>query len=261
MNTIATNAPALVTLRNVSFSRESRPIFTDINLDIQRGKITAIIGPSGTGKTTLLQIIGGLLAPEAGVVSVGGQNVHALPRKALYRLRQKMGMLFQNGALFTNLNAFENVAFPLREHTNFTEANIERIVLEKLAAVGLKNASHLAANQLSGGMTRRVALARAMVLNPMLILYDEPFVGLDPLALGVIVRLIASVNERYKMTSVLVSHDVQEAFQIADYVYLIEGGHVMAQGTPETLLSHSDPSVQQFVRGVPALPVQEWVSC
>lgn len=261
MNTIATNVPALVTLRNVSFSRESQPIFTDISLDIGRGKITAIIGPSGTGKTTLLQIIGGLLAPEAGVVSVEGQNVHALPRKALYQLRQKMGMLFQNGALFTNLNAFENVAFPLREHTNFTEAEIERVVLEKLTAVGLKKASQLGANQLSGGMTRRVALARAMALNPMLILYDEPFVGLDPLALGMIVRLIASVNERYKMTSVLVSHDVQEAFQIADYVYLIEGGRVMAQGTPETLLSHSEPIVQQFVRGVPALPVQEWTSC
>lgn len=244
------NTENLVTIRNLSFSREERVIFSNINMDIKRGKITAVMGPSGIGKTTLLHLIGGLLCPEQGSIEIDGQNVHRLSRKKLYRLRYRMGMLFQNGALFTNLTAFENVAFPLREHTSLSEDKIGEIVLQKLEAVGLKEASNLAANQLSGGMVRRVALARAIALNPMLIMYDEPFVGLDPIALGVIVKLIREINDDAGMTTILVSHDVNETFRIADYVYLIDGGKIIGQGTPKQLLEYADERVQRFIHGV-----------
>jgi len=244
------NTENLVTIRNLSFSREERVIFSNINMDIKRGKITAVMGPSGIGKTTLLHLIGGLLPPEQGSIEVNGQNVHRLSRKKLYRLRCRMGMLFQSGALFTNLTAFENVAFPLREHTSLSEDKISEIVLQKLEAVGLKEASNLAANQLSGGMVRRVAIARAIALNPMLIMYDEPFVGLDPIALGVIVKLIREINDDAGMTTILVSHDVNETFRIADYVYLIDGGKIIGQGTPKQLLEYADERVQRFIHGV-----------
>lgn len=244
------NIESFVKVRNLSFSREEKVIFSDINLDIPSGKITAVIGPSGTGKTTLLQMIGGLLFPDKGSVEIEGKNVHALSRKALYRLRCNMGMLFQNGALFTNLTAFENVAFPLREHTNFSEDKIREIVAEKLAAVRLTHASNLDANKLSGGMVRRVALARAIVLNPRLIMYDEPFTGLDPIALGVIVKLIREINDAFGMTTILVSHDVNETFYIADHVYMVDEGQVIASGTPEELFENGNPRVQRFLNGI-----------
>jgi phospholipid/cholesterol/gamma-HCH transport system ATP-binding protein len=249
------NPENLITVRNLSFSRENHKVFCGINMDIQRGKITVVMGPSGTGKTTLLQLIGGLLRPLRGSVEVAGQNVHRLSRSALYKLRKRMGMLFQSGALFTHLTVFENVAFPLREHTAFSESKIQNIVLNKLYAVGLRGAKDLLASELSGGMIRRIALARAIALEPMLILYDEPFTGLDPIARGVIVKLVRELNEG-DMTSVLVSHDVHEAFSIADYVYLVEGGNIIGQGTPEQLHSLPDPRVQQFIQGKPdgALP-------
>lgn len=243
------NTESLVKIRNLSFSREERVIFSHIDMDISRGKITAIMGPSGIGKTTLLHLIGGLLYPKEGSIEVDGSNVHKLSRKKLYRLRYRMGMLFQNGALFTNLTAFENVAFPLREHTLFSEDKIREIVLQKLEAVGLKEASELEANQLSGGMIRRVALARAIALNPMLIMYDEPFVGLDPIALGVIVKLIRKINDAAGMTTILVSHDVNETFRIADHVYLIDGKKIIGHGTPKQLLDHTDARVQKFIHG------------
>lgn len=250
MNIKMADVENLVKIRNLSFSREGRVIFSNIDMDIKRGKITAVMGPSGTGKTTLLHLIGGLLFPQQGSVEIDDHNVHKLSRNKLCRLRYRMGMLFQNGALFTNLTAFENVAFPLREHTSFSEDKIREIVLQKLEAVGLKDASELQANQLSGGMVRRVALARAMALNPMLIMYDEPFVGLDPIALGVIVKLIREANDNANRTTILVSHDVNETFRIADYVYLIDGGKIIGQGTPKQLLDYGDARVQKFIHGV-----------
>lgn len=239
----------VITIRDLYFSWEDRVIFSGVNIDIQRGKITAIIGPSGTGKTTLLKLIGGLLYPVKGTIDVNGENIHRVSRKRLYELRQGMGMLFQNGALL-NLTAFENVAFPIREHTSLPEAEIDRIVSEKLDAVGLLDAKDCDANELSGGMARRVALARAMALNPQFMMYDEPFVGLDPIALNTIATLIRVVNDRFDMTSVIVSHDVEETFHIADYVYMIQNGKVVAEGTPQMLRSHVDDNVREFIQGV-----------
>jgi phospholipid/cholesterol/gamma-HCH transport system ATP-binding protein len=243
------HAEILVKIRGLSYFRENRVIFSHIDMDIMKGKITAIMGPSGTGKTTLLKLIGGLLHPNQGFIEVAGQNIHALSRKELYQLRHSMGMLSQNGALFTDLTTFENVAFPLRENTIFSEAKIHDIVLQKLEAVGLADAKDRGANELSGGMIRRVALARAIALNPMLIMYDEPFTGLDPIALGVILNLINNINTRFKMTSILISHNVHETLSIADYVYLIDEGSVIARGTPQELQRDSNPLVQQFIHG------------
>jgi phospholipid/cholesterol/gamma-HCH transport system ATP-binding protein len=240
----------LVTIRNLYFSWEDRVIFSNVNIDIRRGKITAIMGPSGTGKTTLLKLIGGLLNPSEGFIEINGENIHLASRKRLYQLRHEMGMLFQTGALFTNLTAFENVAFPLREHTTFSEEKISEIVLQKLDAVGLKDAKDLNANQLSGGMVRRVALARAMALNPQLIMYDEPFAGLDPIALNAIAKLIRKVSSRFNITAALVSHDVEETFRIADYVYLIQDGTILGQGTPQALRLNADHRIRQFIDGV-----------
>jgi phospholipid/cholesterol/gamma-HCH transport system ATP-binding protein len=245
------NSERLVVIENLRFQRDSRVIFDHIDLTIPRGKITAIMGPSGTGKTTLLRLIGGQLKPHKGTVQVNGDLVHKLRRKELYRIRRKMGMLFQNSALFTNLSTFENVAFPLREHTKLPEDLLRDIVLMKLQAVGLRGARDLMPSELSGGMARRVALARAIALDPELIMYDEPFTGLDPIALGVIVKLIRELNDALGMTSVIVSHDVQEVASIADYIYLIADGQIIGQGMPAQLQTDTTPQVQQFMQGLP----------
>ncbi len=241
----------LVTIRNLHFQHQERLIFAGVDLDIVRGKITAIMGPSGAGKTTLLRLIGGQLHPNEGSIQVDGFPIHKLKRKQLYVARRKMGLLFQSGALFTNLSAFENVAFPLREHTKLPEFLIRDIVLMKLQAVGLRGARDLMPSQLSGGMGRRVALARAIAMDPQLIMYDEPFTGLDPIALGVIVKLIRELNDALGLTSILVSHDVNEVVSIADYAYLISGGKVIGQGTPEKLQNDNSPEVRQFMQGLP----------
>lgn len=240
-----------VNIQGLYFSRNGRNVFSDIELNIPRGKITAIMGPSGCGKTTLLRLIGGQLKPERGNIQVDGKLINKLSRAQLYELRRKMGILFQSGALFTNLNVFENVAFPLREHTELTDFMIRDIVLMKLQSVGLRGAKNLMPNQLSGGMARRVALARAIALDPELIMYDEPFTGLDPIALGVIVKLISELNKALGITSILVSHDVEEALSIADYIYVIASGKIIGHGTPEKVHIDKDPEVQQFLQGLP----------
>lgn len=241
----------LVKIRNLHFSHGKRCIFDGIDLDIQRGKITAILGPSGTGKTTLLSLIGAKLRPTSGTVMVDGQDIHQLSRADLYQARQKMGMLFQSGALFTNLSVFENVAFPLREHTRLPEMMIHDLVLLKLQTVGLRGARDLMPSQLSGGMSRRVALARAMALDPQLIMYDEPFTGLDPISLGVIVKLIRDLNDALGTTSIVVSHDVVETMSIADYLYVLSEGKIIGEGTPASIRHHQLPEVQQFIQGLP----------
>lgn len=246
---------AYITLRDVVFSRSGRRIFDGVSLDIPRGKITAIMGPSGTGKTTLLRLIGGQLRPDSGSVVVAGQSVPQLKRKALYTLREKMGMLFQSGALFTDLSVFENVAFPLRVHTSLPEDMIRDIVLMKLEAVGLRGARDLMPSELSGGMTRRVALARSIALDPELIMYDEPFAGQDPIAMGVLVKLIRQLNLSMGLTSVLVSHDVPESLSICHYACIIADGQIIGEGTPEDLRAHPSERVQQFLQGHPDGPV------
>lgn len=245
----------LVEVKGLHFSRGEKRIFRGVELQIPRGRITAIMGPSGTGKTTLLKLIGGQLVPDAGQVLIDTQDVHALPRRALFALRRRMGMLFQSGALFSDLSVFENVAFPLRVHTDLPEAMVRDLVLLKLQAVGLRGARELMPSELSGGMARRVALARAIALDPELVLYDEPFVGQDPVSKGVLVQLIRELNEALGLTSVVVSHDIQETLSIADYVYVIADGQVMAQGTPASLNVDDDPRVKQFICGEPDGPV------
>lgn len=248
------NNDILVSMRAVHFSRGERKILDGIDLDIPRGKITAIMGPSGTGKTTALNLIGGQIYPASGDVVVDGQSVPKLRRKELYALRKRMGMLFQSGALFTDLNVFDNVAFPLREHTDLPEAMIRDLVLMKLEAVGLRGARELQPSELSGGMSRRVALARSIALDPMMMMYDEPFTGQDPITVGVLMKLIRQLNDSLGMTSIIVSHDVQEVCAISDYLYLIAGGKVMARGTPEELNRHDSEWVQQFMQGKPDGP-------
>ena len=245
----------LVEIRNLSFSRGSRPIFDDVDIDIQRGKVTAIMGPSGTGKTTLLRLIGGQLRPQAGTIHVDGEEVPKLGRERLYQLRKRMGMLFQSGALLTDLNVYDNVAFPLREHTDLPESMIRDLVLMKLEAVGLRGARHLTPDELSGGMARRVALARAIALDPMMIMYDEPFTGQDPISMGVLLKLVRQLNDALGLSSVVVSHDVQETAAISDYIYLLSGGRVVAQGTPEELGRSDSDWAQQFLQGLPDGPV------
>jgi phospholipid/cholesterol/gamma-HCH transport system ATP-binding protein len=241
----------LVTVHNLSFMRGSRRIFEDVSLDIQRGKITAIMGPSGTGKTTLLRLMSGQLPPKSGKIRVDGVEINNLSRRKLYIARRRMGMLFQSGALFTNLNVFENVAFPLREHTHFPEDMLRDLVLMKLEAVGLRGAWNLMAGELSGGMARRVAMARALMLDPELMLYDEPFTGQDPITMGVLVQLIKKLNDALGLTSVIVSHDVAETASIADYVYIISDGKIIGQGEPEQLFADKSPLVKQFLHGLP----------
>ena len=249
------NDSPLVVVEGLRFSRGDRDIFRGVDLTIPRGKITAIMGPSGSGKTTLLKLIGGQLTPDAGRVTIDGHDVHALSRKKLFALRRRMGMLFQSGALFSDLSVFENVAFPLRVHTDLPDAMIRDVVLMKLEAVGLRGARELMPAELSGGMARRVALARALALGPELILYDEPFVGQDPISMGVLVQLIRRVNDALGLTAVVVSHDIKETLSIADYVYVIADGKVMAHGTPESLNVDQDPRVSQFMHGEPDGPV------
>ncbi len=246
---------SLVSVRNLTFSRGSRKIFDDISLDIQRGKVTAIMGPSGTGKTTLLKLIGGQLYPEQGSIHVDRQNVHSLKLAELYNLRKRIGMLFQSGALLTDMNVYDNVAFPLREHTQLSESMIRTLVLMKLQAVGLRGAKDLMPNELSGGMARRVALARAIALDPMMIMYDEPFTGQDPISMGALVHLIKSLNTTLNLTSIIVSHDVQETAAIADYIYVLSDGKIVGQGTPEQLDNSDSEWVQQFMRGKADGPV------
>lgn len=245
----------LIEIQNVTFSRGSRKIFENFSLNIPVGKVTAIMGPSGTGKTTLLKLIAGQLKPEKGTILVNGQNVHKLRRSKLYELRRTMGMLFQSGALLTDLNVFDNVAFPIREHTKLPEEIIRPLVLMKLQAVGLRGAQDLMAAELSGGMSRRVALARAIALDPDMIFYDEPFVGQDPITMGVLIELIHKLNDSLGVTSVAVSHDVNEVLSIADFACVISEGRVVAEGTPEALLASGSEYVQQFLQGLPDGPV------
>lgn len=239
----------LVEITNLTFSRDARLIFNGVNIEVKRGKITAIMGPSGSGKTTLLRLIGALLAPDSGSVFVNKKNIHQISRKELYKARRKMGLLFQNSALFTHLSVFDNVMFPLVEHTNLNHAMLRDIVLMKLEAVGLRGAAELMPAELSGGMARRVALARAIALDPELMMYDEPFTGQDPISMGVLVRLIKRLNQLLQTTTVIVSHDVEETCSIADYVYLIAGGQVIGEGEPMALMQSVQPQVRQFMHG------------
>lgn len=251
----SSNNATHIEVDNLSFSRGDRTIFRNINLRLERGKITAIMGPSGTGKTTLLKLIGGQLTPESGSVMIDGLNVHQLNRKALFHLRAKMGMLFQSGALFTDMSVFENVAFPLRVHTDLAEMLVRDMVLMKLNAVGLRGAADLMPSELSGGMARRAALARAIALDPELLMYDEPFAGQDPIAMGVLINLISRLNKALGHTSIIVSHDINETLSIADYVYIIADGEILAEGKPANLIELQNPRVRQFLDGEPDGPV------
>lgn len=244
-----------VELKGVSFQRGDRAIFKDVDIRIPRGKVTAIMGPSGCGKTTLLRLIGAQLKPSRGEVWVNGLNLPALSRGELFDMRKQMGVLFQSGALFTDLDVFENVAFPLRVHTQLPDEMIRDIVLMKLQAVGLRGALDLMPDELSGGMKRRVALARAIALDPQILMYDEPFVGQDPIAMGVLVRLIRLLNDALGITSIVVSHDLAETASIADYLYVVGDTQVLGQGTPEELMNSENPRVRQFMQGTPDGPV------
>ncbi|WP_118985584.1 phospholipid ABC transporter ATP-binding protein MlaF [Photorhabdus sp. CRCIA-P01] len=245
----------LIEIRGMYFTRGNRLIFADINLVVPRGKVTAIMGPSGIGKTTLLRLIGGQLRPERGEIWFDGDNIPVLSRSHLYAARKKMSMLFQSGALFTDLSVFENVAFPLREHTNLPEEIIQTTVMMKLEAVGLRGAANLMPSELSGGMARRAALARAIALDPDLIMFDEPFVGQDPITMGVLVKLIDELNKALGVTCVVVSHDVPEVLSIADYAYIIAEQQIIAEGTARQLHSNSDRRVRQFLDGIADGPV------
>ena len=246
----------LIEVKNLTFKRGERVIYDNLNLKVQQGKITAIMGPSGIGKTTLLKLIGGQLYPEQGEILFDGQDICRLSNRELYEVRKRMGMLFQSGALFTDISTFDNVAFPIREHTRLPESLIRQIVLMKLEAVGLRGAADLMPSELSGGMARRAALARAIALDPDLIMFDEPFTGQDPISMGVIVSLIKRLNEALNLTSIVVSHDVQEVLSIADYAYIIADKHVIAEGTSEQLLASQDPHVVQFLKGEADGPVK-----
>ncbi len=245
----------IIDIKGMSFSRGDRPIFDDISLRIPKGKVTAIMGPSGTGKTTLLKLIGGQIRPDSGCIRVEGMDIPRLSRAELFEIRSRMGMLFQSGALFSDLSVFENVAFPLRVHTTLPEDMIRDLVFMKLQSVGLRGAVDLMPSELSGGMARRVALARAIALDPDILMYDEPFTGQDPIAMGVLVKLIKSLNRTLGHTSIVVSHDIQETLSIADYIYLVADGHVVAQGTTQQILAETSPQVKQFMQGLPDGPV------
>lgn len=248
-------ADNFIEISGLSFARNDRWIFKDINLKIPCGKIVTIMGPSGTGKTTLLHLISAQLRPHAGKVLVNGVDVHSLNQSALYDMRKSMGMLFQSRALFTGLNVFENVAFPLREHTKLPENIIRSVVLLQLEAVGLRGARDLMPSELSGGMAHRVALARALVFNPKLMMYDEPFTGQDPITMGVLVRLIKHLSEIFCLTSLIVSHDVEETMSIADYVYVIADGRIIGEGEPSKVMNDNSPFVSQFLHGLADGPV------
>ncbi len=245
----------LVELRNVTFSYGERVILRDVSLQVPRGKVTALMGASGGGKTTVLRLIGGQQRAQQGQVLFDGQDVGAMAREQLFAVRRRMGMLFQFGALFTDMSVFENVAFPLREHTDLPDELVRDIVLMKLHAVGLRGARDLMPSQISGGMARRVALARAIVLDPELVMYDEPFAGLDPISLGTAAQLIRRLNDAMGLTTILVSHDLAETFRVADHVIVLGPGCVAAQGTPEEVRASQDPLVHQFVNALPTGPV------
>lgn len=245
----------IVKINNLRFQRNSHVVFNGVDILIPRGKVTTIMGPSGTGKTTLLRLIGGQLQPSQGTIEVCGKQLGQLNRNELYTLRKRMGMLFQSGGLFTHLNVFENVAFPLREHTKLSDAMIRSLVLMKLEMVGLRGARDLMPSELSGGMARRVALARAIALDPDLIMYDEPFSGQDPISMGVLVKLIRTLNDALGLTSVIVSHDVQETLSIADYVYVMSDGKLIGQGTSQEIKANPSGQLKQFLEGLPDGPV------
>jgi phospholipid/cholesterol/gamma-HCH transport system ATP-binding protein len=245
------SAPDFITVENVTFGYDQRVILSDVSLRFARGKVTAIMGGSGCGKTTLLRLIGGVVRPSRGRIVFDGEVVDPTDKEKLYRLRRRLGMLFQFGALFTDLTVFENVAFPLREHTDLPEQMIRDIVLLKLGAVGLRGAAQLRISEVSGGMSRR-----AMALDPELVMYDEPFAGLDPISMGVTANLIRKLNDATGATSLVVSHDVQECFAISDYAYLISSGRIVGHGAPEELRGSDDPEVRQFIRGEPDGPVR-----
>ena len=249
------NDPNIVEIRKVTFAYDTRPVLRGISLSIPRGKLVAIMGVSGCGKTTLLRVIGGELSPTTGSARVLGKEMSSLDQPALYAQRRRMGMLFQFGALFTDISVYDNVAFQMREHTDLPESMIHDLVLMKLEAVGLRGAADLMPSELSGGMARRVALARAVALDPTLIMYDEPFAGLDPISLGVIARLIRKLNDSLGATSIIVTHDVQESLQVVDYVYFVSDGSIVAEGAPDDLRKSEHPFVRQFVHGDPEGPV------
>lgn len=255
MSNDVNNSEPLVKIRNLRFCRGERVIFDGVDIDIPRGGITAIMGPSGTGKTTLLKLIGRQLLPESGTIEIDGQDIHRLNTRELYELRMRMGMLFQSGALLTDLSVYDNVAYPVREHTRLPESMVRKLVLMKLEAVGLRGARDLMPSELSGGMARRVALARAIALDPMMIMYDEPFTGQDPISKGVLVELIREVNQASRLTSIVVSHDVEETATIADVIYVISNGKVVARGPSEEVANSDAPWVKQFMRGLPDGPV------
>lgn len=246
---------AYVTIDKLSFRRGKRKIFSDIDIQLPEGKITAIMGPSGTGKTTLLRLIGGQLKPDRGDISVAGQMINQLSHAELYQARRQMGLMFQANALFTGMSVYENVAFPIRVHTDFTKTMIRQLVLMKLEAVGLRGAAELMPSELSGGMARRVALARAIALDPSLMMYDEPFTGQDPISLGVLLQLIKQLNDNLRMTTIIVSHDVKEVLAIADYIYIIGDAQVIEHGTPEQMRHSESSNVQQFMQGLPDGPI------
>ena len=259
MHTASSNphtSDTLVELRDVRFGYGERVILDGISLTVPRGKVTALMGASGGGKTTVLRLIGGQYRAQSGSLTFEGQEVGAMNPTELYTMRRRMGMLFQFGALFTDLSVFDNVAFPLREHTDLNESMIRDIVLMKLQAVGLRGARDLMPSEVSGGMARRVALARAMALDPQLVMYDEPFAGLDPISLGTAARLIRQLNDTLGLTSVIVSHDLDETFHIADQVIVLANGKIAAQGTPDEVRSSTDPLVHQFVSAAPEGPVR-----
>lgn len=252
----AAQSPSIAVLRDVHFAVDSgKNVFSGLDIEIRRGAVTAIMGPSGTGKTTLLKLITGQVCADRGQVIVDGLDLAKLNRRQIFALRRRMGMLFQNSALLTDLDVYENIAFPLREHTRLPERLVRHVVLTKLQAVGLRGAARLMPAELSGGMGRRVALARAIVMDPDLLIYDEPFVGLDPISLGVVLRLIRRLNDTLGLTSIVVSHDVREITAVADYCHLLSGGRIIASGPPATVSASTHEDVRQFMHGLPDGPV------
>lgn len=244
-----------VEIRDLKFGYGDRDILSGLNMDFPSGKVIAVMGGSGSGKTTILKLIGGQIAPQQGNVKVDGAVVHQLDMTAMYAMRRRMGMLFQHGALFTDLSVFDNVAFPLREHANLTESLLRDLVLLKLNAVGLRSAASLKPSEISGGMARRVSLARAIALDPELIMYDEPFAGLDPISMGITASLIRDLNDALGSTSIVVSHNVHETLVISDYVYFLSDGKIVAEGTPDEVMKSDHPYVMQFINAEKDGPV------